>query len=383
MKFFPLVWAALTRKPARAVLTLLAMTVAFMLVGLMIGMSASITRAMDMARADRLWVNPRFGGYLPLAMGRQLAGRDAIRVIKPMGDVWGYYQEPKNNVDVNFGESSDTRPDWPVTSAQWDELAHTPNGVIMSRLQASRWHKKSGDTFTFKAPAFNKIDGTKFWSFKVLAVVDDVPLWTDGYNIGNFLYFDKSRPLVEQGKAEYFEALLKDPEQGGAVARAIDETYASSGTPTRSMTEKAGMTAGQENGVNIGQVTRNISLAGLVMILFLTANGIAQSVRERFVEFAALKTIGYSDGLVMVLVFLEASLPCMLGAVLGLGLAMALGREVPHLAPPGWGLPEPVMAPEVFVFAGIGATAIALISTAWPALKLKRMDIATALSGRG
>ena len=34
MKYIPLVWAALTRKPARAVLTLLAMTVAFMLVGL-------------------------------------------------------------------------------------------------------------------------------------------------------------------------------------------------------------------------------------------------------------------------------------------------------------------------------------------------------------
>ena len=383
MKYLPLVWAALTRKPARAILTLLAMTVAFMLVGLMIGMSASMTRALDMARADRLWVNPRFGGYLPLAMGRQIAGRDAISEIQPIGDVWGYYQEPKNNVDVNFGDMRRTRSEWPITQAQWDELARTPNGVIMSRLQASRWHKNPGDTFTFKAPAFNKIDGTKFWSFKVLAVVDDVQLWNDGYNFGNFLYFDKSRPLAEQGKAEYFEAVLKDPEQGGGVARAIDEAYASSGTPTRSLTEKSAWTSGQDNGVNIGQVTRNISLAGLVMILFLTANGIAQSVRERFVEFAALKTIGYSDGLVMLLVFLEASLPCILGAVLGLGLAMALGQQVRHLAPPGWGLPVPVMAPEVFVFAGLGATAIALISTAWPALKLKRMDIATALSGRG
>ena len=54
------------------------------------------------------------------------------------------------------------------------------------------------------------------------------------------------------------------------------------------------------------------------MILFLTANGIAQSVRERFAEFAALKTIGYSDRLVMRLVFLEAALPCVIGAGLGL-----------------------------------------------------------------
>ena len=92
---------------------------------------------------------------------------------------------------------------------------------------------------------------------------------------------------------------------------------------------------GQDNGLNIGEVTLKIALSGLVMILFLTANGIAQSVRERLAEFAALKTMGYSDRLVMLLVFLEAALPCVAGAVLGLGLAAALGREV-ALSPPGW-----------------------------------------------
>ena len=41
------------------------------------------------------------------------------------------------------------------------------------------------------------------------------------------------------------------------------------------------------------------------------------------------------------------------------------------------------MAPQVYLFAGAGAAAIALLSTAWPALQLRRMDLATALSGRG
>jgi len=36
----------------------------------------------------------------------------------------------------------------------------------------------------------------------------------------------------------------------------------------------------------------------------------------------------------------------------------------------------------VFVWAAISASAVALISAALPALRLKRMDIATALSGR-
>ncbi len=84
----------------------------------------------------------------------------------------------------------------------------------------------------------------------------------------------------------------------------------------------------------------------------------------------------------MLLVFLEAAIPCIVGAALGIALAAALGQEVPRICPPGWGLPVPIMAPIVYIFAGAGAAAIALVSTALPALRLKRMDIATALSGR-
>ena len=40
------------------------------------------------------------------------------------------------------------------------------------------------------------------------------------------------------------------------------------------------------------------------------------------------------------------------------------------------------MAPQVYLFAATGAAVIALVSTALPALQLRRMDIATALSGR-
>jgi len=384
MKYLPLVWAAWMRKPARAILTLLSVTMAFMLVGLMIGMSASIDRIAAMTRSDRIYVNPRFFGAnsMPLAMQHQIEGLAGVAKVIPVGEVWGWYQNEKNNVYVPFGDLRGSRAEWPVSAAQWDALKATPNGLIMSRLQSQRWNKKVGDTFTYRAPAFDKLDGTKFWSFKVLAITDDMPLNPDGYLFGNLLYFDKSRPLAQQGKVGYYEVMVADPERGTEIARAIDRTYASSGLPTRSMTDKAAFDSGMDNGINVGAVTRKISLAGLAMILFLTANGLAQSVRERFAEFAALKTIGYSDRVVMLLVFLEAALPCLAGATLGIALAAALGGQIPKICPPGWGLPVPVMAPIVYLFAGAGAAFIALASTALPAFQLRRMDIATALSGR-
>jgi putative ABC transport system permease protein len=136
------------------------------------------------------------------------------------------------------------------------------------------------------------------------------------------------------------------------------------------------------SGLDFATVDRDIALAGMFMVLFLTANGIARSVRERFGEFAMLKTLGYSDTTVMVLVFWEAALPCVTGAILGVGLASGISAILPHLFPPGGGVPLPTMTGIVFVWAGLSAALVALASSALPALRLRQMDIATALSGR-
>ena len=69
MRYLPLIWSALTRKPARAVLTLLSVTVAFTLFGLMIGLNATFDEVAAKARADRIFTDPRFGGNgMPIAV---------------------------------------------------------------------------------------------------------------------------------------------------------------------------------------------------------------------------------------------------------------------------------------------------------------------------
>jgi putative ABC transport system permease protein len=323
----------------------------------MIGLNTSFERITELVRADRIFVDPRFGGALPLAMARQIAGHDGVARIAAIGVVGGYYQDQKNNVFVMFGDTGRqrTRPEWPVTPQQWKLVRDNRAGVLMSRLQAERRHKKAGDTFVVRAPAFDKADGTRFWAFKILAVTGDAPAWTDGYIEGNFDYYDKSRPPAEQGNASYFELLAANSSRAPAVAHAIERSYANSPTPVLSFTEKEGFAGGTAGGLDVATIRREISLAGLVMILFLTANSIAQSVCERFTEFATLKTIGFTDRLVTWLVFLEAAAPSVAGAALGVALAAGLAAQVPRICPPGWGLPAPAMAPAVYIAAAAGA----------------------------
>jgi putative ABC transport system permease protein len=128
---------------------------------------------------------------------------------------------------------------------------------------------------------------------------------------------------------------------------------------------------------------RKVAVIGLVMILFLTANVIANSVRERFVEFAALRTMGFRTGILSALVAAEAAVPCLLGAGAGLGLAALLAPMIPKLMPPNFGIPLPTIAPRVILLALAASVAMAAFSAAWPILRLRRLDVAAILSGRG
>ena len=384
MKYVPLVWAAIMRKPTRAVLTLLSVMIAFTLFGLTIGMNATFTKLKDEARDDRVFAFPRFGGTLSVAMERQIESIPGVALATSSNNLFGYIQDPKNRVFVQMNDENVPKiyPEWPITPRQWQMVRDNRRGVLVSRSQADRWHLKVGDTFTIIAPVQKKADGTTNWTLQVVAITPDFSPLMAGYMFGNYDYMDKARLLSDQGKTGLFRIKLSDPSRSAAIAEEIENKFANSSTPLQSLTEKVAYDVTSNTGMDIALVDREIALAGMFMVLFLTANGIAQAVRERFAEFATLKTIGFSDWGVIGLVFAEAAIPCLLGAGLGVGLAEVLSGIIPRFVPPGQGVPVPTMTVMVLVWAVACAALVALASSALPALRLKRMDIATALSGR-
>jgi putative ABC transport system permease protein len=271
--------------------------------------------------------------------------------------------------------------EWPVSPAQWANLRKERTGMLVSTTAAQRWKLKIGDSFTIVSPGNKKADGTTSWTFKVIGMVGDVDYMTQGYMLGNYEYYDQARPLSEQGKVGQLWIRVSDASKTAELTQRIDNKYANSTTPLQSITEKAAFDV-SNSGLDIAAVNRDIARAGMFMVLFLTANGIAQAVRERLAEFATLKTIGFSDTGVIMLVFAEAAVPCLLGAGLGIGLAKIICIVMPLALPPSQGMPIPTMTMMVFVWAAISAAFVAFASSALPALRLRRMDIATALSGR-
>lgn len=390
MKYLPLIWSGLRRKPVEAVLVWLAVTAAFTLFGLMAGLHVTYDHLIESARMDRLDINARFpsanprGVLLPIALRGQIARIPGASAVGSYYWLWGYYQNPHKVARV-IAVDRYMRAAWselPLTSAQWDRLFANPTGVFVSRQPAARLGLEAGDTFPVIAAPGLRADGTATWPFRVLGIVPDDP-HIGAFILGNYGYLDRSRPLEDQGYVMGFRVAVRKDAQGDEVSLAIDRRLANSSTPTLTIPDRTNAMYAINSGFSLAKNIWLIAGAGLFMILLLTANGIAQSVRERTPEFAVLETLGYPNTSLMALVFAEAVIPCLAGAVVGTGLAHLLTRVPTSYLPNDFsGIPQPSISPEVLAWSLGCALLLAAVSATVPMLKLRRLSVTDALAGR-
>jgi len=384
MKYFPLIWAALWRKPARTILTLLSVIAAFTLFGLAIGVNATYADIVARARPDRFFVSPRFDdGFLTLAQRDRIARMDGVVKIGSDDFFIGYYRDPKNQLvpdmmDHGMRDTSDV----PLTPKQWDQLEATPAGVIVDDRTAARFGLKTGDAFPVLTipPWPARRDGSRLWPFTVIGIIKN-PLWArGGLILGNYDFLDKERPAARSSTTYQLHILVRNPARIGEMTDQIDKMFANSPNPTWSFSDELLAQLSTSYQFNIPLVTESVAAAGLFMILFLTGNGIAQSVRERLPEFAVLKTLGFSDWGVMALVFVEAALPCLAGAVIGFSIAWAAAAKIARLSVlQKLAIAPPSLSPRVLAVGLAISVLVAVASAVLPAWRIRRLDVATAL----
>ncbi len=89
MKYLPLIWAALRRKPARTLLTCFSVATAFFLFGALQGINVGISQAMNLASVSHLVVMSRvnLGSPLPLAHAAQIASVPGVTAVSPFNVV--------------------------------------------------------------------------------------------------------------------------------------------------------------------------------------------------------------------------------------------------------------------------------------------------------
>ncbi len=192
-------------------------------------------------------------------------------------------------------------------------------------------------------------------------------------------YLDESRS-IGKGTVGWYIVQIADPTQSARVAAAVDALFTNSPAETKTDSEKAFVQGFAKQTGDIGAIVTAIGIAVFFTMLLVSANTMAQSVRERTGEIAVLKTLGYSDTAVLALVIGESLLLTVLGGAAGIAAAMLAVSRLGHTLSnylTAFLLTPQALALGVGLMIGLGVVAGTL-----PAARAARLRIVDGLAGR-
>jgi len=387
MSFVSLIWAGLFRRKTRTVLTLFSIIVAFLLFGLLRSIADAFTVGVDVAGVDRLIVQPKYSiiDPLPISHASQIVHVPGVATVTHADWFGGFYQERKNffpKYPVNPREWFAAYPEFHIDAAQLDAFERTRTGAVVPADLAAKYGWHVGDKIPIEADIYPKKDKTRLWEFELVGTYD-LPSGGssqgDGVFLFNYDYFDEARQFG-QGLVGWFVVRVADPSKAAEVARSIDKQFENSANETRTATEAEFARQFANQIGNIGLMMGGILGAVFFTIILLTGNTMAQTFRERVPELAVLKTLGFSDALVSLLVLGEAVLLCAVGGAIGLGIAALLApgvaRGIKDILP-GFEIVWQTIAVGLAI-----AVLLGVVVGAVPALTARRLRIVDALRER-
>lgn len=379
MSFWTLIRAELWRRKERTLFTVISLAVGFLIFGLLQSVNLAFGAAVARSHADRLMVTERFGGSMPLTYLNRIDRVPGVVQVAWFGLLIAHYRDLKQPLMVLATSPAffSVMEEYKTSAVAIERLSSTRTGLLVLDTAAKQFGWKVGDQV-------NLIDGQHVWTFDVAGILTcpSNPAHPP-FAVANYVYFDAIRE-AGRGTVAYFVARVADPRRAIHVARSIDNMFANSSAPTHSQLESqfAGSTVAEIG--NARRLTNSVMIAVFFAMLFVTGNVVFESVRERISELAVLKTLGYSDIRVLLLIEVEALTLCLSGAVIGLALAEVafhfVGRTISKFS--SW-LATTNELPPWTIIAGLGlAVALTLVAAAIPAWSAKRLDVADALRVR-
>lgn len=385
MRYFRLVWTGLWRKKVRTIFTFASIVFAFLLFGTLQGIDTMFDQLVAAGRLNVLYTSNPAGLALPVADLSPIQAINGVTRMTYESRFMGSYQSVRNVIIVLaidaasfFSVNSDFRAPRSARAA----LLRTRTGALVARSLAEQFGWRVGDQIPIRAFNAPKKDGTGDWAFDIVGTFDipDSPVRDTPLLLVNYAYFDAAR-AQDAGTVQFYEEMLADASQATEVGNAIDNLFANSPARTVTETERANDQSQLAQLGDLDFFVEAIVGAAFATLLLLTGTTLMQSYRERTHEFAVLKTFGFTDLSVSMLVLSEAVLLTVGAAVLGLAIAHALlpaiGRLMARVGAPG------LRMPSIVWVIGIGyAVLLALAGALLPAWRARRLSIVDALAVR-
>ena len=380
MKFLPFVWKNLFRRKTRTIFTVLSIAVAFVLYAYLAAVRLAFGAGVTLAGVDRLLVIHKVSLIQPLPESYldRIASVDGVADVSHQSWFGGVYQDPRNFF-AQFAVDPESYlrlyPEIRLSAAEREKWIGNRTGAIVGRATADRFGWETGDRIPIQGTIFRTRSGPT-WEFTIDGIYE---AGEEGYDTSAF-YFHHDY-LMEANAAGQrvigqFVIRVEEPDRAADVAAAIDARFANSAAETKTSTEQAFAQGFASQVGDIGTILAAILAAVFFTILIITANTMAQAIRERTGELAVLKTLGFTDRRVLLLVLGESISMAVAGGAMGLGLGVLL---IGQGDPTGGFLTVFALPGTDLVLGGVLVILLGVVAGVVPGVRATRLRIVDAL----
>jgi putative ABC transport system permease protein len=379
VKFVPLIWKNVWRRKVRTTFTLLSISVAFLLFGILMTIRTAFSLGVDLAGLDRLVLISKVSLIIPLPVAYQARLQQVPGVQEVTHQTWfnGIYQDPVNffaNIAVEPEPFLRVYPEFRLPPNQKEAWLADRQGAIVGRDLADRFGWEIGDRIPLTGTIWQPQSGSA-WEFNISGIYDGA----DGIDKTQFFfrydYLEENR-AGGKGLVGWYVVKIADAGQSLTLSRRFDEMFANSSAETKTTTEKGFVESFAKQVGDIGAIMIAISSTVLLMFGLVAGSTMAQSVRERTSELAVLKTLGFSGPAVLALVLAESLFIAFVGGGLGLAVAWLIVQQ----GDPTGGMLAIFTLPPRDIVIGIGLMALmGALAGVMPAVAAMRLRITDAL----
>jgi putative ABC transport system permease protein len=377
--YWTLIKAGILRKKARSILTVLSVSVAFLLFGLLQAASPIFTGQMEGLRADLVMTMSRYNmmGKLPYSHVEFIEEIEGVEAVLYMDYITSISQDSMfDGITVAMGGDIEIYDRFKITEEHQKAFESLKIGALVGETYAIEEDISIGDRLFIKSISMNA-DGSYDWEFEVVGLYNSSPKADEMGIVVNYDYFDDSR-TTEKGTVGIIVSKASNAEFSDVISQTIDTEFTNSSWATRSGPESQMAVDMMGEFADIELIINAILSAVFFTILLVSGNTISQSVRERTTDIAVLKTLGYQDLQIFNMVLLEALFLILIGVFIGLGLSLL---SIPAIDAASGGLMEGLffLTTEKLLLACFIGFLVSFLSSIMPANKALNLKVVDAL----
>ncbi len=367
MKYLPYMLKHLRRNWIRTSTTIVGIAVCVFLFCVLRSVLAAVDFGMQSGNANRLITRHAVGltQQIPVTYQERIRAVPGVKRVAIANWFNGFLGMPPDNRNffANFAidpeDYLDMHPEFVLPADQRAAFIADRRGALVGQELANKHNWKIGSTFQLESTIPPYRVGKPF-DFIVRGIYTADKVKNPGTDLTMMCFHFKYHYEATGQRAGVgtYSLEIEDPDKAPAIAKAVDAIFENSEAQTKTETEAQFIASFFALAGNLALLLNLIGTAVAFTILLVTANTMSMAVRERRKEIAVLKTLGFSSGLVMALVLVEALALGVLGGGMGVLLAQVLVSNLANL---------PCMGLELGNFPGLAvspAVAVITFSTA-------------------